>query len=104
MLLRKRGERPVGAGGLEAAQAKRGFSNLGQQVPRGAVVFGSLASRGGCITLRSGARAWSRYGRRRRWTMVGEAGGASGAPVTPAPAVVVADVAVNAAAAVPAAA
>lgn len=44
MLLSKRGERPLGAGGLEAVEA--GVGELGQQVPRGAGALGALAAEG----------------------------------------------------------
>lgn len=43
--LSKRGQGPAGAGRLEAAQAQRAFSVLGQQVPGGAVVLWALAGR-----------------------------------------------------------
>lgn len=45
MPLSERGEGPAGAGGLEAAQAQRAFSKLGQQVSGGAVVLCALAGR-----------------------------------------------------------
>lgn len=95
MPLSKRGEGPAGAGRLNAAQACRSFSSLGQQVPGGAVVLCAVAGCGSCVTLSNGAGA----GGRRRVVMMGVSGGTPRSHVSPTPVIVIEIVVIAAASA-----
>lgn len=83
MPLSKRGKGPAGAGRLDAAQACRAFSSLGQQVPGGAVVLCALAGCRSRVTLRN------RGGGRRCVVMMGVGGGTSRSYISPTPVIVV---------------